>query len=595
MMKNSLFRRAAALFLTLALLVLPAAALTADQARELLAENYVDPIDEEILALPTVEEMLTALGDPYTEYLSAEEYQAFMDSMSDESLVGIGVSVPGDLTAEDEFKLLEVYEDGPAWLGGLRAGDVIVGVDHVDVQGMDPDAIIEMIRGEEDTPVTITYLRDGQRRTVTLTRKPVVVAATTGQMISDNVCFIRCTTWGTETMDHFREILGRFNRQTECWIIDLRNNPGGLSDAAADVAGLFCGPGNMLSLRCRTDDAESPDGYAYEFYPARYQPATDKPVIILVDGYTASASEAFTAALRDYGVAVVVGERTYGKGVAQGLWDKSALPEYFAEGDCLKITVARFYSPNGNTNDSLGVVPDFLFSGDEAENLALNLAQAFADDPDGCRATYDQVLDLFLDEGRFPDTGDSPYAGAITTLHAYALVAGKGDGQFHPADTLTRAELAQMLTNALNSWIPETGADFADVPDDAWYADAVSAIVAQGMMEGTGEGTFAPDRVLTRQELFTVLGRLAAWLNDDLDLTVRQAGQADWDLHALEGYDPWARPWVWLQSCALDDSEGGLVNLLWDDPERIDPDAPATREEAAAVLYNTLSYLGILP
>ncbi len=593
-MKKLLFRRAAALLLILAFLVLPASALTVDQARELLTEYYVDPIDEEILALPTVEEILEALGDPYTEYLTAEEYQAFMDSMSDESLVGIGVSVPGDLTNQDPFKLLEVYEDGPAWLGGLRAGDVIVGVDHVDVQGMDPDAIIAMIRGEEDTQVVITYLRDDRRRTVTLTRKPVTVAATTGQMVSDNVCLIRCTTWGTETLDHFRDILGRYNRQTACWVIDLRGNPGGLSDAAADVAGLFCGPGNMLFLRYRTDDADSPDGYAYDFYPTRYQPATDKPVIILVDGYTASASEAFTAALRDYGAAVVIGERTYGKGVAQGLWDKAAFPDYFADGDCLKITVARFYSPNGNTNDSLGVVPDFLVSGGEAEGLALDLAQAFADDPEACQETYDQVLELYLDGARFPDTGDSPYEDTITTLHAYGLVAGKGDGRFHPTDTLTRAELAQMLVNALHSWIPKTGG-FDDVPDDAWYADAVAAIVAQGMMEGTGDGSFAPERVLTRQELFTVLGRLAAWLNDDLDLTLRRAGEADWDLNVLKGYDPWAKPSVWLLSCTLDDGSGGIANLLWDEPDAIDPNAPATREEAAMVLYDILYYLGILP
>lgn len=594
-MKKALFRRAAALLLVLALLVLPVSALTVDQARELLRDNYVDPVPEEVLALPTIEEMLDALGDPYTQYLTAEEYQAFLGSMSDESLVGIGVSVSGALTAQDPFQLLEVYEDGPAYEGGLRPGDVIVGVDHVDVQGMDPDAIVEMIRGEEDTQVAITYLRDGQRRTVTLTRKPVVVAATSAKMISDNVCLIQCTTWGEETLDHFRDILGRYNRQTECWVIDLRNNPGGLSEAAADVAGLFCGPGNMLSLRYRTDDAESPDGYAYDFYPTRYQPATHKPVVILVDGYTASASEAFTAALRDYGVAVVVGTRTYGKGVAQGLWDQRSRPDYFPDGDCLKITIARFYSPRGNTNDTLGVVPDFLVEGQAAENLALNLAQAFADQPEACQETYEEVLGLFLSDAGFADTADSPYADAITPLHAYGLVAGKGDGQFHPTDTLTRAELAQMLANALNSWIPENAAGFDDVAQDAWYADAVSAIVAQGMMEGTGEGAFAPDRVLTRQELFTVLGRLAAWLNDDLDLTVRQSGPEDWDLNVLKGYDVWARPSVWLLSGAMDDGSGGLLNLLWDEPDAIDPTAPATREEAAKVLYDILYYLDILP
>lgn len=593
-MKKRWIRAALPLLLVLALLAAPASALTVEQTRQLLEEYYVDPVDESILSLPTTQQMLDALGDPYTEYLTAEEYRDFLDSMSDTSLVGIGVSVPAQLTAQDPFTLLEVFEGGPADTGGLVPGDVIVAVDHVDVQGMEPDEIIARIRGQEGSAVSITYLRDGLRRTVTLQRETVYVPATTGKLLEGGVCYIQCTTWGEETLGHFHQIMGKYAKEAQCWVIDLRNNPGGLTDAAADVAGLFCGAGDMLYLRARTQDPDSPDGYSYDFYTSRSVPATTKPVVVLVNEYSASSSEAFAAALRDYGVGVIVGSRTYGKGVAQGVFDESVYPEYF-DGDCLKLTIARFYSPAGSTSDTLGVIPDFWVEDPvSAENLAFNLAAAFAQDPDTWRQTRNKVAALFVADAQFGDALDDSYESrAINILHAYGLVSGKDDGLFHASDTLTRAELAQMLANALRCVVPEDGAAFADVAADAWYSGAVAAMAAQGMMEGTGEDRFSPDRVLTRQELFTVLGRLGRWLNDDLDLAVRQAEPSDWDLRVLSDYAPWARPSVWLLSCALED-QSGTVNLLWDDPEAIDPTAPATRGEAAQVLYSMLSDLAIL-
>lgn len=592
-MKKSLLFRAVGLLLALALSVLPASALTVEQARELLETYYVDPVPQEVLDQPTIPAMLEALGDPYTQHFTAEEYKMFLDTMSDSSLVGIGVSIPGDLTSQDEFKLQEVFEGGPAHKAGLLPGDVIVAVDHVDVQGMDPDDVVVMIRGEEGTAVSITYLRQGRRQSVTIVRETVSVPATTGKMLEKGVCYIQCTTWGEETLGHFHDIMGRYNAEAECWLIDLRGNLGGLTDAATEVAGLFCGRGNMLFLRYRTQDPESPDGYAYELYPSRFQPATDKPVIILVDGSSASSSEAFTAALRDYGVAVVIGERTYGKGVAQGLWDQSSNPEYFPDGDALKITLARFYSPGGNTNDTLGIIPDFLVYDSAAENLALNLAHAIANQGEGesWRVLVGELQTEFIGATAFSDVSGDPYEGAINTLRAYELVHGKGDGAFHSGDDLTRAELAQMLSNALCSWVPDAPAGFDDVPSDAWYADAVAAIAAQGFMEGTGNARFSPDATLTRQELFTVMGRLARWLNDDADITARRAKPADWELNELAGYAEWAKPSAWLLSGAL--GEDG--NLLWDYPDAIDPTAPATRGETASVLYRTLDYLGILP
>lgn len=593
-MKRNFTRAALSLLLVLALLAAPASALTAGQTRELLEKYYVDPVDQDILDLPTTEQMLDALSDPYTEYLTAGEYQDFLDAMRDEALVGIGISVSAQLTAADPFTIGEVFENGPAAKGGLEPGDVIVAVDGVDVQGMEPDDIIARIRGQEGSQVSITYLRGARRRTVKLTRETVYVSATTGKLLEGGVCLIQCTTWGQETLGHFHEIMGRYAKETQCWLIDLRNNTGGLTDTATHVAGLFCGPGDMLSLRARTQDEASPDGYVYDFYPSRSVPATTKPVVVLVNEYSASASEAFAAALRDYHAAVIVGQRTYGKGVAQGVFDQSTYPDYF-DGDCLKVTIARFYSPNGNTNHTLGVIPDFWVEDPVgAENLALNLAAAFAQDPESWQQTRDEVAQLFVDQTRFSDAlEDTDENWAINSLRAYGLLQGKDDGLFHGQDALTRAELAQLLTNALRCWAPEEGAAFADVDQDAWYAEAVAAIAAQGMMEGTGQDLFSPERVLTRQELFTVLGRLGRWLNDDLDLVARRAGPADWDLRVLSDYETWAKPSVWLLSCALDDYNSP-TNLLWDEPDAIDPNTPATRAETAQLLYSLLYYLSIL-
>ncbi len=584
--------RLAGLLLALALAVSPAAALTAQDAGALLEEYYVDPIDPAVLAQPTVEEMLDALGDPYTEYLSEAEYTAFLASMADGAAGGVGITS----TETDQGLLIsEVAEGSPAQAAGLQAGDVIIAVDGQDVVALGSDAAVALIRGEVGTPVRLTYLRQGLRQSATMTRAQIVIPATDGAVLAGGVGYIDCDTWGEDTPAHFRQLIGDMEPSVGCWLIDLRQNGGGLTDAAAEVAGLFCGQGTMVSLRLRERGADGQMGHFYRPYIVNGAPMTQKPVVVLVDGYTASASESFAAALRDYGRAVVVGERTYGKGVAQALLDESTYPEFF-DGDCLKLTMARFYSPLGNTNDTIGVIPTFPVSPEKATDFALDLAADLAQDPEGWGKLCRDRVDAYRGEFLFPDVpADDPYGQAAATLAAYGMAAGKGDGLFHPADALTRAELAQLLLGALNCWIAEEGNDFTDVPPEAWYADAVTAVTDMGWMEGTGAGRFSPEATLTHQELFTVLGRLGRWLNDELGRAAQSFGEPELGLRVLEDYDDWAKPSVWLLSCGEEDGEGTLVNFLWDRPEYIDPTAPATRAETAWVLYSLLYYLTILP
>lgn len=590
MKRTSILSRLTATALALALSLSPAQALTVEQARELLRENYVDPIGQEVLDLPTVSAILEALGDPYTEYLTPQEYADFMASMEDTSMGGIGVTA----SMTDQGMLVsEVTPGSPAQTADIRPGDILVAVDGESILGLELDQAVERIRGPEGTTVRLTYLRQGRQRYATLTRATIILPATTGFLLEGNVGYIDCDTWGEDTLGHFQELMGQMEDQADCWLIDLRSNTGGLSDAAANVAGLFCGPGSMLSLRLR-DNAPEGD-YVYYAYDTQIAAATDKPVVLLVDGYTASASEAFAAALRDYDRAVIVGSRTFGKGVAQGVWDQASTPAYFPDGDSLKITVARFYSPIGNTNHIMGVMPDFLVDDEETEELGYNLALLLAQAGEDWHLTVDHLLERQLAGGPyFPDVTDDTYRLCVDTLAVYGLAGGKGDGLFHPQDTLTRAELAQLLQNTLG-YLSPGGAPFADVDPGAWYAPAVAAMDDLGLMTGAGQDLFAPQRTLTRQELFTVLGRLGRWLNDDLDLAVRAADQTQLDLRALRDYAPWAKEAVWLLSCSLEDSHGGLINLLWDDPENIDPTALATRGEAALGLYTLLYYLDILP
>lgn len=639
---NTLLKRLTALFLTLALLILPASALTLDQARELLETYYVDPVPQSVLDKPTIQEMLEALGDPYTEYLSPSEFADFLASMDDATLVGIGVVTT---VQPDGLLIDQVLENSPASTSGLQEGDLIVAVDGRSIAGLGAQEATALIQGEPDTQVSITYRRDRQRRTIRLTRKTLVIPATDGDVLDGRVGYIDCDTWGEETPGHFRELIGEMEEQVSCWLVDLRGNTGGYTQAAADVAGLFCGAGDMISLRLRNDSTDSASPYAYDVYSSQGPVLTRKPLVILVDGYTASASEAFCSAIRDYGRGVIVGSRTFGKGVAQGLWSSdpadSPTSAYFQDGDALKITIARFFSPAGNTTDTLGVMPDLLVDdsltaavgwllaagvGGEGEDwlsipcglTQTGICQISLDrlEEEGWKEVYDALLcalpldaqlslngqpttrnelerryGLAQSGAPFSDWRDSQRPFDLSVLKTYGLIRGKDDGRFHPQDGLTRAELCQMLYNALNCG--STGGDsaFTDVSADAWYADAVNAMWSRGLLQGVGDGRFDPEGALDCQQLITIMARLARWLNDDLDYWARSATAENMDYWTLMDYDDWAVSSAWLLGYVGPND----VNLLWADVEDVVPTAPATRDQAAILLYNLFYYLDILP
>lgn len=636
-MKRKRRTRLLSLFLGLSLALSPAArALTPEQAGDLLNVYYIDDVPEEVLEQSTISGMLEVLGDPYTQYFTPEEYALFSSSLSDTELVGIGIS---SLITGEGLLIQRVYENTPAASGGLQAGDLITAVDGTDIAGQDGDTMTGLLQGEPGTQVAVTYLRDGESTTVSLTRAAITIPTAYTELWDGHIGYIDCDTFGGETVEHFTDGLETYGDQADRWIVDLRGNGGGVVDAAIGAVSTFSGSGLLAYLK-------DSDG-SYGAFGSNDEALTTAPVIVLADENTASASELFASDVRDTGVGIVIGSRSFGKGVAQIVLDENSLPGYFDDGDAMKITTYRFYAPGGGTTDTVGVIPHLLVDPDLADEVAVLLCSPA---PEGStegylRLDFNRVWYISLEQASSPeyqaaftallealpvgvtlqsgtgsswaavepaavaeacgltgyqsrgfsDTADSPYASLIDRLAAYGIVSGSGDGTYNPEGSLTRAELCALLAKALNCRVPTGESRFTDVSMDDWYGMCANAVAALGLVEGVGGGRFNPNGTVTQQELITIAARLGQRLGMRLELAARDIPDGAADGDAYQSYASWARESVWLLAESQTGLLGNTISLLWAPLEDIDPGAPATRAEAAALTCSLLTYLGILP
>lgn len=611
------------------LLLTPAAqALTPDQARTLLDTFYVDPLPRQVLEQETVSGMLGALGDPYTQYFTAEDYAAFSASLSDVCQVGAGLS----LTAADGGLLVRrVIPGSAAEEGGLRAGDVVTAVDGRPLSGLSPEQASGLMAGQAGTPLQLTYLRDGRSCTVALTRRAFVVPTAYAELVDGHIGYLTCDAFGSETTGHVAQALETYGGEADRWVLDLRDNGGGSLDAALQSITCFTGPNDRLAYLMQQNGALSAEG-------GQSRQRNDDPLIVLTNAGSASASELFAAAIRDTGSGLLVGERTYGKGVAQVLLDDSLFPECFSEGDALKVTSYRFYGPAGTSNDTAGVMPHLLLAQDLADEAAVLLSAPapradtagalridwngawYIDLEQACSAGYRPAFTALLEalpDGirlqrgtgsgwtsvtpaalaaelgladyaprGFRDTAQSPYAAQIDLLATYGMLLGAGDGSFRPAEALSRGQLCVLLAQALNCRVPAGDSLFSDVSMEDWYGPAVNALAAMGLVTGGGDGRFAPLEPVSHEQFMAILARLGRRMDLGLNRAWRERPETAEPAYA--GYSGWAWPSVWL----LDQDEEGL---LWAGPGEIDPAAPTTREEAAALTCALLCRLNLLP
>ena len=289
--------------------------------------------------------MLGGLGDPYTTYLSPQEINGLDEQLRGGHFGGIGVFIVQD--PKTGAILVDPIEGNPAIKAGVRLGDTVLAVDGKSVMGQKLDAVEHEIRGPLGTVVSLTLKRHNtdERKTVHVTRAEVHVPSVRAR-IENGIEYVRLSDFGTTSADEVHDAFVDGKKHgVRGYILDLRNNGGGLLDAAVSISSLFIPQGPIVATidRAGDRDVKNADGHTIDA----------KPLVLLVNRYTASASEITAGAVQDYGAGTLVGEKTFGKGVVQSLY---TLPDKGA----LKITTARYVTPKGRDIQHKGIIPDVI-------------------------------------------------------------------------------------------------------------------------------------------------------------------------------------------------------------------------------------------
>lgn len=303
---------------------------------------YEDEIDADALIDGIYSGYASELGDPYTVYYDEKETQALLETTSGE-FSGIGATMSKN-TASEEITVVNVYKDSPADKAGLKDGDILYQVDGKDTAGQELDTVVSWIKGEKGTDVSLSVIRDGEEITTVATRDVIQVQTVEYEMKENSIGYIMVSEFDDVTYEQFKEALADLEAQGMAGlIIDLRSNPGGNLVTVTDMLKLLLPEGIIVSTKDKYGNVEeiTCDG-KNEF---------TKPLAVLVNQYSASASEIFAGAVQDYGTGQIVGITTYGKGVVQQLMD-------LRDGTYLKLTIAEYYTPSGRSINGEGVTPD---------------------------------------------------------------------------------------------------------------------------------------------------------------------------------------------------------------------------------------------
>lgn len=305
---------------------------------------YVEDLDEDALADGLYSGLMDSLGDPYAEYYTPEQWIALQNS-TEGIYYGIGAYMKKD-TVTGYPQITGVIRDTPAEEAGILIDDYIYEVDGMDVFDMNLSDVTAMIKGPEGTTVSLTIIRasTGEELAMTLERRKVETPTVEYEMLEGNIGYISISEFDTVTVDQFAEALAMVKGNgAEGLILDLRGNPGGNLSAVVEI-------GRMLLPKGLIVYTENKYGERNE-YSCDGERCIDMPMMVLVNGGSASASEILAGAIKDYGVGTLLGTTTYGKGIVQRL---IALDD----GSAIKLTVSHYYTPLGNDIHKVGIVPD---------------------------------------------------------------------------------------------------------------------------------------------------------------------------------------------------------------------------------------------
>lgn len=313
-----------------------------------LKDRYVDKdkINEKEMFYGSLSGLASSLDDPYTVFFDPKDSQEFSDSLSG-TFEGIGAEVG---LRDDIITVIAPLAGMPAEKAGLKAGDKIIAIDGVSTANMSVDKAVNKIRGAKNTSVKLTIFREDFQETkdIEIIRDVIYVKSVKTEFRSDKIFVITVSNFNDDTTGLFKEAVREVIKDNPLGlIIDLRNNPGGFLDSAVSLASEWVKNGDVVVSEKSSNEAENNVKYKAEGTAH----LKSYPTVVLVNGGSASASEIFAGALKDYDLAKIVGEKTYGKGSVQAL-------EQLSDGSLVKITVAKWFTPNGNSINEEGITPD---------------------------------------------------------------------------------------------------------------------------------------------------------------------------------------------------------------------------------------------
>lgn len=310
----------------------------------LIQNEYYEDVTPDKIANTALEGVAIATEDPYTRYLWGDSAAEYMEDIEG-NYQGIGLYIENN-TEDDIITVVSPIAGTPAEEAGVVTGDKILAVNGTAFTGQQINDAVSAMRGEAGTTVKVTVFRaaTGVTEELELMRQEIVVPSVESKMLTDNIACIRITQFTDGTGALFANVYKeRLQEGMEKLVIDLRNNPGGLMNEAASIANMFIEDGNVI-VYTMDKDGKRVD------YPATGT-AAEIPMVVLTNEGSASASEILTGALKDYGLAYHLGEKTYGKGVVQGVYE-------VGDDAVLSVTVARYYTPNGVCIHGEGISPD---------------------------------------------------------------------------------------------------------------------------------------------------------------------------------------------------------------------------------------------
>lgn len=315
-----------------------------------IKSDYVESVEDKTLLEHAISGMLSNL-DPHSSYLDTEAYKELQVGTSGE-FGGLGIEV----TMENGFvKVMSPIDDTPAQKAGIKAGDLIVRLDSTPVKGLALKDAVDLMRGKPGTDIVLTVIREGEEKPLkfTLTRAIIKVKSVKARTLEPGFAYVRITQFQSHTPENLVQAIGDLKRDNDGKIkglvLDLRNNPGGVLSAAVSVADSFLENGLIVYTEGRVKDSEM------KFKATPADVLNGAPIVVLINSGSASASEIVAGALQDQHRAIIMGEKSFGKGSVQTI-----VP--IGNGSALKLTTARYYTPSGRSIQAEGITPDIVLS-----------------------------------------------------------------------------------------------------------------------------------------------------------------------------------------------------------------------------------------